>query len=113
MHDKDVAARCGDRSDEVREILLAVLVVDADPALDRHRHSNAPLHPLDALCHQPRFGHQAGAKASLLHAGRRTSDIEVDLVVAEVRPDRCGLRELARIGAAKLKRDGMLDRIEA
>ena len=41
------------------------------------------LHGGDALGHQLRLRHQAGAEASLLHAIRRAADVEVDLVVAE------------------------------
>ena len=59
-----------------------------------------------------RLGHQAGAEAALLHAVRRTADIEIDLVVAEVCGDAGALRERCRVGAAKLQRHRMLGRIE-
>src|SRR6185437_12887830 len=71
------------------------------------------LHGLDAGCNQLRLRHQAGAEAAVLHPVRRTADIEVDLVIAELLADLRRDREVARIGPAKLQRDGMLARVEA
>ena len=70
------------------------------------------LHGGDAVADQRRLRHQAGAEATLLHAVGRTADIEVDLVVAEIRRDARALGELARIAAAELQRHRMLGRVE-
>ena len=70
-------------------------------------------HGGDACGDQIGLGHQAGAEAALLHAVRRTADVEVDLVVAEAFADGGGLGELCGIGAAELQRDGMLVGCEA
>ena len=70
------------------------------------------LHRRDASRHQLRLRHQAGAEAAGLHPIGRAADIEVDLVIAEILADPRGLRELARIGPAKLQRHRMLDRVE-
>ena len=56
--------------------------------------------------------HQAGAEAALLHALGRTADVEIDLVVAEIRPDPRTVRERNGIGAAELQRQRMFGRIE-
>jgi hypothetical protein len=56
---------------------------------------------------------QAATNAALLHAVRGATDIEVDLVVAEILADLGRHREVARIGAAELKRHGMFASIEA
>ena len=71
------------------------------------------LHRRDAIGDQCRLRHQAGAEAAVLHPVRRTADIEVDLVIAEILADLRGGREIARIGAAELQRDRMFARIEA
>ena len=67
----------------------------------------------DAVGDQRRLGHQAGAEAAGLHPVRRAADIEVDLVIAELRGDPRRFGQLARIGAAKLQRHRMLHRIKA
>ena len=87
MHDQRVGAGRLDRVGECRQRLLRVLVVDADAAFDRHRNCDRRLHRGDAIADQRRLRHQAGAEAALLHAVRRAADIEIDLVVAEIRAD--------------------------
>ena len=62
---------------------------------------------MNALGDQRRLRHQAGAKAAVLHPIRRTADIEIDFVIAEILADLGRRREIARIGAAELKRDRM------
>ena len=49
MHDERAAAGGGDRVDEGDRVGLGVLVVDADAALDRDRHGDAPAHRRDAV----------------------------------------------------------------
>jgi hypothetical protein len=62
----------------------------------------------DAARDQLRLSHQAGAEAAFLHPVRRAAHIEVDLVVAEALANRRGLGEFGGIGAAELKRHGVL-----
>ena len=101
------------RVDEAVQALLGVLVVDADAALHRHRQDHRRAHRRDGLRDKRRLGHQAGAEASGLHAVGRTADIQIDLVVAEVRADARGAGQLVRITAAELEADRMLLRREA
>ena len=113
MHDESAHAGGGDDIDETLQVALAVLLVDADAALDGHGHVDLPLHGGDARRDQLRLGHQAGAEAALLHAVRRAADIEIDLVVAVGLADRRRLAERHGIGAAELQRHGMLDLVHA
>src|ERR1700743_1029263 len=55
---------------------------------------------------------KAGPKPPLLHPIRRTTDIEVDFVVADILTNFGGRHQIARIGAAELKRHGMFARIK-
>ncbi len=67
---------------------------------------DARAHGGDAVRHELRLGHQAGAEAALLHAVARAADIEIDLVVAEVlRRWRRSISEIGGITAAQLQRD--------
>src|SRR4029079_3690300 len=90
-----------------------ILVVDADAAFHRDRDRDRGLHGGNAIADQPGLPHQAGAEAALLHAVRWTADVEIDLVVAEIRADPRATGERRRIAAAKLQRHRMLRRIEA
>ena len=78
-----------------------ILLVDADAAFHRDRDRDRRLHRGDAVADQRRLRHQAGAEAAFLHAVRRAADIEIDLVVAEVRADA---RALARARAGRSRR---------
>ncbi len=113
VHDESAAAGPRDHVDEAVEILLFVLVVDADAALDGDRQPGACSHRRDAVADQLRLGHEAGAEPPRLHAVGRTADIEVDLVIAVVRADPRRGGKLLSIAAAELKRERMLDRREA
>jgi hypothetical protein len=108
MDRERVDARLSNRAGEVVQRRLGVLLVDADAALDRHRHRNGGLHRRHALAHQLRLRHEAGAEASLLHAVGGTADVEVHLVIAEIPQDPSGLGEVGRVGAAELRCDRML-----
>ena len=90
-----------------------VLLVDADAALDRDRHRDGGFHRRDAVADEPRLAHQAGPEAPVLHPIGRAADVEVDLVIAEIRADARRGGEVARIGAAELKRHRVLRRVEA
>ncbi len=112
MHDQRIRAG-GDHAARQRiERDFRILVVDADPALDRDGNVHRALHRCDALGDQRRLRHQAGAEAAVLHPVRRTADIEIDLVIAEILADLRRGREIARIRAAELQRHRMLAGIE-
>ena len=113
VHDQRVDPRGFYRGREGIERRLGILVVDAEAAFDRDRHRHARLHGRDAFRDEPRRGHQAGAEAPALDPARRTADVEVDLVVAEIGADPRGFTERFRVGAAELHRDRVLDGIEA
>ena len=102
-----------DRAGKCVERLLGILLVDADAALHRDRDRDRGLHGGDAVADQRRLRHQAGAEAALLHAVGRTADIEIDLVIAEVRADARAFGQRARIAAAELERDRMLRSVVA
>ena len=89
-----------------------ILIVDADPALHRDRNAHRALHRRDAVGDQRRLRHQAGAETAVLHPVRRTADIEIDFVIAEILADFRRRREIARIGAAELQRHRMFAGIE-
>ena len=98
------------RDDAARQLIqrsFRILIVDADPALHCDRNVHGKLHGMDAVSNQRRLSHQTGAKAAILHPVRRTADIEIDFVVAEILADLRTRREIARIGAAELKGYGM------
>ena len=113
MDDEHVGARRNDSARHGIERLFRVLLVDADAALDGHRHVDCRLHGRDAIADELGLAHQAGAEGAALHAVGRAADIEIDLVVAEVRADGGGLRERVRLRAAELQRHRMLAPIEA
>ena len=94
------------------QISLAVLIVDADAALDGDRHRHPRPHRRHAARDEIWLRHQAGAEASLLYPVRGAADVEVDLVVAEALADGGGLREPRGIGAAELQGDRVLFGVE-
>ncbi len=112
--DENRVGACADRRiHQLIERDLGVLIVDAEPALDRDRNGNRRLHRRDTRRDRPGFAHQAGAEGPGLHAIRRTADIEVDLVIAEVFGDPRRLGEFRGLRAAKLNRNRVLVRREA
>ena len=113
MDNEGCAAGFRHQADEIVEGGLAVLVVDADAALDRHRNADRGPHGGDAVGDQPRLGHQAGAEAPGLDPVGRTADIEVDLVIAETLTDGGGPGKLVRVAAAQLQGDRVFRRVEA
>jgi hypothetical protein len=113
VDDQRIRAGCDHAARQRIQRSFRILIVDADPAFDRHRDGNGALHGADASGDQYRLRHQAGAKPAILHPIRRTADIEVDFVIAEILANFRGRREVARIGAAELKRDGMFACVEA
>ena len=102
VHDEQPATRLGDRIDELAETPEVVVVVDAQPALDRHRHLARRDHRRHRIGDQGGLAHQAGAEPSGLHPVGGASAIEVDLVEPARRTDACRFREQAGVAAAEL-----------
>jgi hypothetical protein len=115
MHDEGIAASRGDAFDEIGQRGIFILFVDADAAFHGDfdaRSRDRLAHRRDAFGDERRLAHEAGAEAARLHAIGRTTDVEVDFVVAELGADARRLREFIRIAAAQLQRHRMFARIE-
>ncbi len=113
MHDQRIDPGRLDRRGQALQRHFRVLVVDADPAFDRDRDRDRSLHGGDAFGDQLRLRHQAGAEAALLNPIGRTADVEVDLVVPEVRANAGASRKRGRVAAAKLQRHRVLGFVES
>ena len=113
MDDQGVGARVQNLFGDVEQRRARLLIVDADAAFDRHRHAHRVLHRAHAIGDEHGAQHKAGAKGSVLHAVRRTADIEIDFVVAEGFGDPRAGGEIARLRAAKLKGQRLLEGVEA
>jgi len=111
VHDERRYARARHHGGEVREELVVIARIDTDAALHRHGQLRALAHALDALGDQLRKQHQTGTEGSALHAVAGTSHVQVDLIEPRRRADTRRRRELERIGAAELERNGMLGRV--
>ena len=113
MHDQHVDAGVDHGARQRIERQLRILIVDADPALHRHRHAHRALHRSNAFGNQLRLRHQAGAEAAVLDPVRWAADVEIDLVVAELLADRRRMSEIARVRAAELQRHRMFAGVES
>ena len=113
VNDKSVNPSSSTRSDERAQAFRRILVVHADAAFDGDRRPYSSAHDRDAFGNQLRLAHEAGAEFSGLHAIRGSTDVEIDLVIAESFRDPRRSGEAPRFGAPKLQRDGMLKRVEA
>jgi hypothetical protein len=92
---------------------VVLLLVDAEPALDRDRDRHRRTHRRDAIGDQRRFAHQAGAETPRLDPIGRAADIEVDLVEPLVLRDPRRRREQRGFAAAQLQRERPLVRRKA
>ena len=113
MHDKGIAPGSVYLTDEVAELGIAVVAIDADPMLDRHRQAAGLMHGIHTLGYQGRMGHQTGTDHVVLHPVARTAHVQIDLGKACVLGQRRTGRQLPRIATAQLQRQGLLRRIEA
>ncbi len=101
-------APAGNGINKAAKEFIAVLIVNADAGLHRHRNRDHVAHGFDAVGHQLRIAHQAGPEHAVLHAIGRTTNVEVDLIVAAGFGQLRTVGQLRRIAAAQLKRHGML-----
>lgn len=102
VYDEHLAAGAGDSPHEAFEVGLAVLIVDADPAFDSDGNGNRGPHRCDARSNEVGLRHQARAEVAALDAIRRTSDIEIDFIIAKVCSDPSGFGKFRRIAATQL-----------
>ena len=112
MNDKDAHASVRAQVDETEQALLGVLIIDADAALHGCGKVDGVGDRRHAVGDQTWLAHQTGAEASALDPVGRTTDIEIDLGVAEVCGDPRRSRQVARVGAAQLQRQRLLAGIE-
>ena len=113
MHDEGIAAGVGDGADEIAHEAVILDLVDADAVLDGDVDRHRVAHRLDAVGHQLRLGHQAGAERALLHPLGRAAAVQVDLVVAVLLAQLRAGGQVGRIAAAQLQGDRMLFLVEA
>ena len=85
--DDDAAAPAASPLRRSAESLLGLLLVDADPAFDGDRNADRGGHRGDAVGHKLGLAHETRAEAAALHPVGRAAAIEIDFVIAEVRPD--------------------------
>ena len=112
MDPERVGSRVEDALGQFVERGLRILVIDADPALDRHRNRDRRLHRRHAGSDQRRLAHEAGTERPGLDPVGRAADIEVDLVIAEIGADLRRFAEPPRLRAAELQGHRMLRRRE-
>ena len=86
--------------------------VDTDAVFDGDRQRNHVDHGFDALGHQRRLGHQAGAKCAALHPLAGAAAVQVDFVVAPLLTKCRAMRQISRFTATQLQRNRMLLGIE-
>ena len=112
MHHEGPAAGRGHGVDEGCEAVPVVVIVHAQPALDRHRDRTGGDHRSHAVGHQRRLAHQAGAEAAGLHPVGGAAAVEVDLVEAVFGADPRRLRQQCGLAAAQLQRHRVFHRID-
>ena len=103
MNSEAGAASFVNRADEIAQLGIALPTIDADTMLHRDRRAAGILHRLNAVTHQRRVRHQAGANHIVLHPIAGAADVQVDLGVAGFFSQRRALGQLLRIAAAQLQ----------
>ena len=91
--------------------VVAVLIVYADPGLDRDRQPDGGPDPGHTLGHPFGICHEAGPKAAALRAPARAADIQVDLIIALGLGEASAARERGRLGPAELYGQRVFDRV--
>lgn len=113
MHGEAAAPGVAHLADEIAQLGVAVAAVDADAVLDRDRDADRVLHGLDAIGHQTRMAHQAGADHVVLHPVAGAADVEVDLVVASLFGQAGAGGQVRRHAAAQLQGQRVLGLVMA
>ena len=110
MHDERIDVG-RDRSDEGREELVVVAVIDADTAFDRHRQRRRVAQRPNAVGHQRRAQHETCAKRAVLDSIARAAHVEIDLRKSSGGADARGHAKFLGIAAAQLQTDRVFGRM--
>ena len=113
MHDEHLAAGFADLAHEVAHKIVILALVDTDAVLHGYRQPDRLHHRLDGCSHQPRFGHQAGAKRATLHPFGRAAAVQVDFGVTPLLTQFGAMREVGRFATAELQGKRMFFCVEA
>ncbi len=108
MDHEDSHASLDHRRGEALQVGVFVLVIHADAAFHRYRHVDHLGHRTDAFADEFWFAHQAGAELTGLHPIRRTTHVEVDLIIAGLCTHHGSLGQLHGIATAQLQGHRML-----
>ncbi len=112
VDDKRAATRLGHPADKIPNEIVVLDLVDADPMLDGDRDIHRIAHRLDAVGHQLRLGHQAGAEGAALHALGRAAAVQVDFRIAPLLAQLRRHGEVDRLAAAQLQCHRVFCRVE-
>jgi len=96
----------------MRQDLGRVLIIHADAAFDSDFRRLPGDQCTDAIGDQGGLFHQDCAETAGLDPVRGAADVEIDLVVALIRPHTGGFGEFLGIGPAELQGDGVFGRGE-
>ena len=113
MDYESITTRCGNSFNKAIKSLGLVLVVDADAAFHRHRNFDGQTHRRNTVGHKLRFGHEAGAKSSLLNPVGGAANVEIDFAIAIILANLGSIRKQNGIAAAELEGHGLLKGIKA
>src|SRR5687768_4206678 len=103
MDYESIAARCRNSFNKTVKPLGLVLFIDANAAFHRYRNFDGQAHCRNAVGHRLRFGHQTGAKPSLLNPIRGTAYIEIDFAITIILANPGGIRKQNGVAAAELE----------
>ena len=108
VHDKHLGTARRHSAHKIQQLRIALLMVDADPVLHGNGHFTGVTHGRHTVAHQCGLGHEAGAKAPVLHTVRGAAAIQIDLVVAPLLTHRRAGGEIRRCRATQLQSHGVL-----
>src|SRR5450830_317051 len=112
MHDKSIATGSSNGPDEIAHKVIGLDIVDAYAMLDRDIDAHRIAHGFDAVGHQHRLGHQAGAKGAFLHPLRGTAAVQIDLIVTPLLTQLGAFGKICGFAAAELQGERMFFLIE-
>ena len=112
MHDEGAATGITHRANKIADKVITLVFVDTNAVLHRDRHVHHIHHGFDAIGHQHRLIHQAGAKSAALHPLARATTVQVDFVVTPLRTQAGAVGQVGGFTPAQLQSQGMLFGIE-
>ena len=113
VHDKHRATGLRHRADKVAHKAIVFVFINTDAVLDRDRHIDHIDHGFDTVGHQHGLVHQAGAKGPALYAFAGAAAVQINLVVAPLRAQTGGHRQVGRLAATQLQGQRMLLGVKA